>query len=63
VFTDVGNVFADSTIRLDSVHWGAGGGIRYLSPVGPLRFDIGYKIHRKPYESPYAYFLTFGYAF
>lgn len=28
-----------------------------------LRFDIGYKIKRRQYESPYAYFLTFGYAF
>ncbi len=63
LFTDVGNVFADSTVQLNDLRYGVGAGIRYLSPVGPLRFDIGYKIHRRPYEKPFAYFITLGYAF
>jgi outer membrane protein assembly factor BamA len=63
LFTDAGNVFADQRIKFGQLRYGAGGGIRYLSPIGPLRFDIGYKIHKRQYESPYAYFLTFGYAF
>ncbi len=64
LFTDIGNVFADSTIQLNNLRYGVGAGIRYLSPVGPLRFDIGYKLHREPqYEKPFAYFITLGYAF
>ncbi len=40
-----------------------GFGIRYITPLGPLRFDIGWKWH-KQYEQDvsYAWFLTFGYA-
>lgn len=62
IFTDIGNVFA-SGIHLNDLRYGVGTGIRYLSPVGPLRFDVGYKIHRRSYEKPFAYFITLGYAF
>ena len=43
-----------------------------LSPVGPIRFDVGYKLNRRIlrfdgdtpiYEKPFAVFLTLGYAF
>ncbi len=45
-----------------------------MSPVGPVRFDVGYKLRRqiigfeagggKPiYEKPFAYFITLGYSF
>jgi len=74
VFVDAGNTFADTAIRFGDLRYGVGTGIRYLSPVGPLRFDIGYKLKRqvigfdadtgKPkFERPIAYFVTLGYAF
>ena len=72
LFVDAGNTFAES-IRFGDLKYGLGTGLRYLSPVGPVRFDFGYKLHRqilgfsqqgKPiYEAPYAYFITLGYAF
>jgi outer membrane protein assembly complex protein YaeT len=71
LFVDAGNTFAE-TIRFGELKYGVGTGLRYLSPVGPVRFDFGYKLHReirfyengKPiYERPYAYFITLGYAF
>jgi outer membrane protein insertion porin family len=72
LFVDAGNTFAE-TIRFGELKYGVGTGLRYLSPVGPVRFDFGYKLHRqilgfdeqgKPvYEKPYAYFITLGYAF
>ena len=42
----------------------SGFGIRYVTPFGPLRFDIGWK-WKKQYDldNSYAWFLTFGYAF
>ena len=74
VFVDAGNVFANSTINLGDIRYGVGTGLRYLSPVGPLRFDVGYKLKRQVigtdtetgrqiFERPFAYFITLGYAF
>ena len=74
LFVDAGNVFADTGIQFGDIRYGVGTGVRYLSPVGPVRFDIGYKLKRqiigmdtdtkKPiFERPFAYFITLGYAF
>ncbi|HEX7192983.1 MAG TPA: outer membrane protein assembly factor BamA [Thermoanaerobaculia bacterium] len=63
VFTDIGNVFPSTVIHFNDLRYGVGGGLRYLSPVGPLRFDIGYKLNRRSYEKPFAFFITLGYAF
>jgi translocation and assembly module TamB len=73
LFVDAGNTYADTAVRFGNLKYGVGTGLRYLSPVGPVRFDLGYKLHRqilyfdeqgKPvYERPYAYFITLGYAF
>ena len=74
VFADAGNVFADSTIRFGDVRYAVGTGVRYLSPIGPLRFDLGFPLKRQVigfdtksgkaiFERAYAYFLTLGYAF
>lgn len=68
VFFDTGNVWADwRDIRLtgsSGFKSGAGIGFRYLSPVGPLRAEIGWKLHREtspaPPESPVVVFLSFG---
>jgi len=43
---------------------GTGFGLRYNTPIGPLRFDIGWKWSVcKPFDRSYAWFLTFGNAF
>ncbi|HEV2720638.1 MAG TPA: POTRA domain-containing protein, partial [Thermoanaerobaculia bacterium] len=72
-FVDAGNVYDESKIRFNNIRYGVGAGLRYLSPVGPVRFDIGYKLHRHilyfgedgtpVYERPFAYFITLGFAF
>jgi outer membrane protein assembly complex protein YaeT len=63
VFTDIGNVYPTTAIHFNDLRYGVGTGLRYLSPVGPLRFDIGYKLRRRDYEKPFAFFVTLGYAF
>jgi len=41
-----------------------GFGFRYATPIGPLRFDVGWKWKKThPQENGYAWFLTFGHAF
>lgn len=63
VFGDVGNVFAEPVIRFDDLRYGAGFGVRYLSPVGPLRIDVGFPLDRREYEDSLVYFISLGYAF
>ncbi|HEX6095308.1 MAG TPA: translocation/assembly module TamB domain-containing protein [Thermoanaerobaculia bacterium] len=64
VFADIGNVFANE-IRFDQLRYGAGVGIRYLSPVGPLRIDVARPFRRyEVYEKDtFQYFISLGYAF
>lgn len=46
VFLDGGQIWEQpSDARLDDLKFGVGGGIRYSSPVGPIRLDLGYKIN------------------
>lgn len=43
---------------------GTGFGVRYSTPIGPVRFDIAWKWQRSyKEESPYAWFVTLGQAF
>ena len=44
-FIDAGNVFSIvNDVSLADLRTGAGFGIRYKSPVGPIRIDIGFKL-------------------
>jgi outer membrane protein insertion porin family len=61
VFYDAGNVWADwRDIDPSGVKQGAGLGLRYLSPIGPLRVDVGWKLDRETGETPYAVSVSFG---
>ncbi len=63
LFADAGNVYRDSTIRFNKLRYGLGFGVRYLSPVGPLRIDLGWPLSRRSYEDSFTWFITLGYAF
>jgi outer membrane protein insertion porin family len=61
VFVDGGNVWR--TVRdfdPGQSRWGVGLGLRYRSPIGPLRVEIGWKLDRKSYESPYVVSFSLG---
>jgi outer membrane translocation and assembly module TamA len=48
VFMEGGNVFNRITeFAFDELRGSAGFGIRYRSPIGPIRFDVGFKMDRR----------------
>ncbi len=48
-FFDAGNVYAsDENYDITSLYAGAGGGIRWNSPMGPIRLEWGYPINPDP---------------
>ena len=61
LFVDAGNVFGEWD-RIDSseLEYGAGVGLRYLSPIGPLRLEVGWKLEKEPGQSGAVVFLSFG---
>lgn len=49
LFLDAGNVWADSWgIRLGDLRYAVGPGLRYQTPIGPIRFDVGYQLNPIP---------------
>lgn len=46
-FADSGNVWVNEAVDFDSLRASAGIGIRYQTPVGPLRLDYGQKTNRQ----------------
>lgn len=48
VFVDGGNVFRRvGEVDLAELRGSAGFGVRYQSPIGPIRFDLGFKLDRR----------------
>jgi outer membrane protein assembly factor BamA len=46
LFVDGGNVWADDwTIDLSDLRYAIGPGLRYQTPIGPVRFDVGYQVN------------------
>jgi outer membrane protein assembly factor BamA len=63
-FLDIGNVYPEvRDLSIPDLRKSVGLGVRYLTPIGPIRLDYGHKIHRLPGESPGRFHLTIGYAF
>lgn len=66
LFTDLGALAQDkiAQIQPQNMLGSTGFGLRYNTPVGALRFDIGWKWKKStPQEHAYAWFLTLGQAF
>jgi len=66
VFQDLGGLRGDTPIsfRQEGILAATGCGLRYNTPIGPLRFDVGWNWHKAYPEQPrYAWFLTLGNAF
>jgi outer membrane protein insertion porin family/translocation and assembly module TamA len=49
LFLDGGNVWSDPWgFALGDLHYAAGPGLRYQTPIGPIRFDVGYQLNPVP---------------
>jgi outer membrane translocation and assembly module TamA len=35
-------------MNLRDLHYAVGPGLRYQTPIGPLRFDVGYQLNPEP---------------
>jgi outer membrane protein insertion porin family len=68
-FVDGGNVFARvDDFAIGDIRGAAGFGLRYRSPIGPLRLDLGFKLDRQllpngEQERPTALHISLGQAF
>ncbi len=61
VFLDAGNVWADwRDVDPADAKLGVGLGIRYRSPIGPLRFELGWKVDPEPGQRNPVFLLSFG---
>ena len=65
VFVDAGNVFSEvRDLSVADLKVGTGGGFRIVSPVGPVRLDIGYPLVRQAgQEQKVRYHFSVGYPF
>ncbi len=66
LFQDLGLLSGDDLVdcKAENVAVGTGLGIRYLTPIGPVRFDVAWKWNRHPLDDcRYNWFLTIGQAF
>jgi outer membrane protein assembly factor BamA len=65
VFTEAGNLWRDRKNLLSGVALRpvSGLGLRYMTPIGPLAFDLGMNLDKRPHEDRFAWFLSIGSAF
>ena len=48
VFVDLGNAWAETNAYdFGDLRYAAGGGVRWLSPLGPIRIEVGFPINQK----------------
>jgi outer membrane protein assembly complex protein YaeT len=72
LFLDAGNVWSQTNqVNLRDLRWAVGSGLRYQTPVGPIRFDIGFQlnpiddllVNGEPQKRPFRVHFSIGQAF
>lgn len=64
-FVDGGNAYSTVTPQPGKgLQWGAGIGLRYYTPIGPVRADIAMPLNRRPgFDDPFQVYFSLGQAF
>lgn len=62
-FLDAGSVGEEAKPDFSRLRAGTGLGIRYLTAIGPLRFDVGVPLDRQKDDPSFAIYIGFGQAF
>jgi translocation and assembly module TamA len=62
-FVDAGQVSASLKPLPSDVRVGAGAGVRYYTPIGPIRFDIAVPVNRRQGEDSFEVYIGLGQAF
>jgi translocation and assembly module TamA len=65
LFVDGGNAFSTAFPDFsEELRWGAGIGVRYFTPVGPLRVDLAVPLNRRAgVDDQFGVYVSFGQAF
>jgi outer membrane protein insertion porin family/translocation and assembly module TamA len=72
LFLDAGNVWTDAwAIHPGDLRYAAGPGLRYQTPVGPIRIDVGFQLNRidgllvngAPQKRPWRLHVSIGQAY
>lgn len=58
-FLDAGGLYLNK-FSLTELSWGTGVGVRYITPVGPVNFDLGFKLNREANEEPVNFYISVG---
>ncbi len=63
-FVDAGTVYSSTTPDFsETLRVGAGPGLRYFSPIGPLRLDVGFPLNPRNSDDTWQLYISIGQAF
>ena len=62
-FVDAGSAFTDTVPSLSDARIGYGLGLRYLTPVGPIRLDVALPLDKRSVDDSFQFYISIGQAF
>ncbi len=62
-FIDGGTVTNEFFQDFGTLRWGGGLGLRYFSPVGPIRLDVAFPVDKRDEDDVFQFYLSIGQAF